>query len=131
MKTKLAICLIFCITAFYNVAQAEWLSESRAVRCLLGEASGEGYSGMYAVACAIRNRGTFKGVFGENAKHVDKESDETIQLAFKAWSESEQGEDVTKGATNWENIDAFGVPYWAKNMKKTIKIGHNTFYKPF
>jgi spore germination cell wall hydrolase CwlJ-like protein len=32
-------------------------------------------------------------------------------------------------ATHFENIEKFGTPYWAKNMKKIGKIGKHTYYE--
>ena len=122
---------------------AESMDRDRAVRAIIGEAEGEGYDGMYAVACGLRNRGSFDGVYGDRAVILHKGrlwrfkdgqpqyeiSTEIIQKAGKAWSNAEWGEDVTGGATHWENIDQFGVPYWARGLKKTAKIGSHTFYK--
>ena len=76
------------------------LPVSAPVRAVLGEAEGEGYQGMLAVACAIRNRGTLKGVYGLFAKRVY--STRSIALAEKAWAAS-RILDVTKGATGWGN----------------------------
>uniref|UniRef100_A0A6M3LN21 Putative cell wall hydrolase n=1 Tax=viral metagenome TaxID=1070528 RepID=A0A6M3LN21_9ZZZZ len=32
-------------------------------------------------------------------------------------------------ATHFENIEKFGVPYWAKKMKKIGKVGKHTYYE--
>ena len=104
------------------------ISESQAVRAIIGEASSEGYEGMLAVAGAIRNRGTLKGVYGLKAKHVDREPKWVWDLAWKAWRASACN-DVTCGATHWENIKAFGKPRWAYSMKETYRIKNHVFYK--
>lgn len=104
------------------------VDEAKAVHAILGEARGESYKGMYAVACAIRNRGHLRGVYGAKAD-VSDASDETIQLAYKAWHESEEGEDITSGADHWENVNAFGMPYWAKGRKPTLILGNHRFYR--
>ena len=111
-----------------NPANASYcIEKSKAIRAIIGEASGEGYKGMLAVACAIRNRGHLRGVYGLKAKHVDKEPQWVWDLATKAWTES-RAKDITNGATHWES-DTFKKPYWAKSMTKTVKIGHHQFYK--
>lgn len=123
--------LIFLIIYFFLIiwvqkANAEVL-ESKAIRAVIGEASNQGYQGMLAVACGIRNRGTLKGVYGLNAKHVDSEPGWVWEMALKAWKSSETI-DIVKGADHWENL-AYGKPYWAESMTKTVKIGCHTFWK--
>jgi len=86
--------LIFLILLlfFFLICANSWageLSPKTAVRAIIGEASGEGYQGMLAVACGIRNRGTLKGVYGLKAKHVDSEPQWVWDIAKKAWEESE------------------------------------------
>ena len=110
-------------------------TDQEAVRAIVGEASGEGgnklvlkHKSMYAIACALRNRGTLKGVYGLNAKHVNKEPAWVFDMALKAWLASEDGPDVTLGATHLDNLD-FQRPYWADSMIPTVKIGSHTFYK--
>ena len=60
------------------------------VRAIIGEASNQGYQGMLAVACGLRNRGTLSGVYGLNAAHVDNEPEWVWQSAMQAWFESEK-----------------------------------------
>ena len=126
--------LIFLILLlfFFLICANSWageLSPKTAVRAIIGEASGEGYQGMLAVACGIRNRGTLKGVYGLKAKHVDNEPQWVWKLAKKAYRASLTGKDITNGGTHWENTKAFGEPYWAKHMVVTARIGSHTFYK--
>jgi hypothetical protein len=104
------------------------IPDKLAIRAIIGEASNQGFRGMLACACALRNRGTLKGVYGVKAKHVDREPRWVWVQAGKAWEESKTN-DITLGATHWENVKAFGTPYWAKSMKKTVKIGNHQFYK--
>ncbi len=99
------------------------------IRAIMGEARCQGYDGMYAVACAIRNRGNLRGVYGLKDTKIDLEPDSVWKIAVRAWHDSEKGEDVTLGATSWENVEQFGKPWWAKSMIKTVKIGAHTFYK--
>ena len=104
------------------------IRDDQAVRAIIGEAANQGKTGMLAVACAIRNRGTLQGVFGLNARFVDRQPAWVWQRAREAWRQS-AGTDITGGATNWENTAAFGVPYWARSMKRTVRIGDHQFFK--
>lgn len=106
--------------------QAAEIPDNLAVRAIIGEASGEGYRGMLAVACGIRNRGTLHGVYGLNAKHVDREPAWVWDLARKAWAESAT-KDIVNGSGDWESID-YPRPYWAKRMIITARIGKHQFY---
>jgi hypothetical protein len=102
--------------------------DHQAIKAIIGENDKDGFAGMYAVACAIRNRGTLKGVHGRYKK-LWNVPDGTIMKASRAWHTSEYGRDVTKGATHWENVKAFGKPKWAKDMVVTATIGRHVFYK--
>ena len=111
-----------------DLAHAGEIAEEQAIRAILGEARGEGELGMYAVACAIRNRGSLRGVYGAKAKIPDL-TPELWQKASKAWFTSLEGTDMTGGATHWEAVQTFGKPYWADSMVRTVKIGNHTFYR--
>ena len=37
--------------------------------------------------------------------------------------------DSVKGGTHWENIEKFGVPYWAKKMVIVARHGRHTFWR--
>lgn len=109
-------------------AGAAVIPEALAVHAILGEARGEGYLGMYAVACAIRNRGTLRGVYGANA--VIRDADWNTRMAARAaWRLSKTGEDITLGADSWENTKAFGTPYWAVGKRPTYEYGNHRFFK--
>ena len=105
---------------------------------LIGEAASEGYEGMYAVACVYRNRlknnmplgcvalkrrdlDAFVRREGRKVEYIAKD---IIRKVFE-----ENGIDITKGATHYENIETFGLPKWAYSMVRTVKIGNHTFYK--
>jgi hypothetical protein len=107
------------------------IPEALALRAIAGEAEGESYEGMVALAEAIRNRGTLKGVYGLNAPRVKsgKVSKETYAKIKKAWKESETSNKVG-GADHWGNdsdLKKFEKEKWYSNMQKTIKIGNHTF----
>jgi hypothetical protein len=108
-------------------AHAAEVPESLAVKAIVGEASGEGYRGMLAVAGAIRNRGSLQRVYGTDASHVRNEPEWVWRLAKKAWEESRYV-DLSCGGTDWESTD-FPVPYWAKGMIITARVGKHLFYK--
>jgi hypothetical protein len=123
MKTFLIILFLgFATTSFAAIPKAQ------AVRAIIGEASSEGERGMLAVACAIRNRGTLKGVYGLNAKHVDNEPQWVWDRAEKVWEQSATI-DITGGADHWHNVSREGETYWTVKMTKTVKIGNHQFYK--
>ena len=122
----LIILLIFCL--IHCLVFADEIEQSKAIRAIIGEASNQGYTGMLAVACAIRNRGTLQGVYGLNAKHVNTEPQWVFNLAKKAWLAS-KSKDITNGATHWENIKAFGTPYWVASMVKVYAYKDQVFYR--
>ena len=118
-------------------ALASQVTEEQAVRAVLGEARGEGYKGMYAVACALRNRiritGDLKGVSGARAI-MEPISGELYQVAGKAWHLSLLGPDVTHGATCWlsdYDLKRDLNTEWAsgEGVQETAYIGHHHFYR--
>jgi hypothetical protein len=119
----------FIISLMAGCSIAAEIPQDKAVLAIIGEAEGEGYKGMLAVAGAIRNRGSLKGVYGLNAPRVVKHrySLATYKLAQQAWQESAFS-DITGGATHWEGTK-FKTPYWANGMIKTVVIGNQAFYK--
>jgi len=119
--------VILIIASCQDTAHASEIATETAIRCILGEASNQKFKGMLAVAGALRNRGTIKGVFGCSATHIDKEPSHSWALAHKAWAQSAYL-DLTKGATHWEALH-FPTPYWAPYMDKTVLIGDHQFYK--
>lgn len=127
--SRLLIVLILMMVPIQNCLGNPNFTDDQAIRAVVGEAAGEGYPGMYAVACALRNRGTLKGVYGLNAKHVKNEPAWVWQQASKALAQSEDGPDVTNGGTHWENIKTFGKPKWANSMTETARHGRHVFYK--
>lgn len=122
----LALALVF-IVASCGVVHASVIKDEDAIRAIIGEASSEGKDGMRAVASAIRNRGTLKGVYGLHAKHVNREPKWVWAMAKRAWADSKEY-DYANQATHWEGT-AFKVPYWAKSMKMVKQVGNQKFYK--
>jgi len=103
------------------------IDAKQAITAIIGEAEGEPFIGKVAVAEAIRNRKTLKGVYGLRSPRVKKASKKVWLEAERAWLESEKS-NLVKGADHWESID-FKVPGWAKGMIVTAQIGKHTFYK--
>lgn len=104
---------------------------------LIAEATSDGYDGMYAVCCVVRNRldrGMNTGLCGLKRKDLgafvkregekrEKEAREIIAKVF------EQGaEDVTQGATHFESV-RYKTPSWARGAVKTCRIGEHVFYR--
>ena len=104
------------------------IDPNQAIKAIVGEAENQGFLGMQAVAEAIRNRGTLDGVYGLKSSRLKKAPKWVFMQAEKAWEASESS-NLVKGATHWENIKAFGVPYWAKSMKKTATVKDHAFYR--
>jgi hypothetical protein len=136
------------ILFFTSCAHAQEIPEDQAVKAIIGEAENQGYDGMLAVSCALRNRGTLRGVFGVNAPRVKKGlyTRGTYLKAKEAWNESKLDEanmtldkygtpilidkcSFMKGANSWENLNAFGKPYWADTCKQTVIVKDHVFFK--
>ncbi len=94
------------------------------VKAIVGEAAGDGYAVQVAVACAIRNRGSLKGVYGVNAKHNATEPAWVWRQADRAWTESGQ-HDVTRGATHFGNADDVHKGTF-RGLKLTVVVGEGT-----
>ena len=108
-------------------AQAE-INPALAQKALIGEAANQGLKGMIACGEVIRRRGNLKGIYGlKRESFISAQPKWVHQMAKKAWQESSKT-NLTKGATHWENVKAFGRPKWAKKMKKTAVIGDHVFY---
>ena len=103
------------------------------VKAIVGEALPD-YQSMYAIACAIRNRGTLQGVYGLHAKHVETASEFVFGKAELAWRQSAIKPDVVKGATHW--LSDYDLKHskpkriaFRKQMIETAYIGQTHFYR--
>ncbi len=103
---------------------------------IMAEAVSEGYQGMYAVACVIRNRGgDLNGFCGAKRKDIsqfcDRQDGRFISQAreIERMVFEQSAPDSTYGATHFENIEKYGMPWWARGMTITAKIGEHTFFK--
>ncbi len=128
MKLKSILVAGLTLAASVKVSAADMpLPASKAVRAILGESGGSGFRGMLAVACALRHRGTFQGVYGLNNPVVDRQPESAWKLARRAWRESAK-RDIVAGADHWGNARdvATGVFY---GMTLTAAVGGNYFFK--
>ena len=120
----LAMVLILCA----GLANAGEISEDVAVRVLIGEAGNQGEHGMICVAEVLRHRGSTKGFYGLKAKHVDSQPAWVWEQARRAWRKSATT-NFTSQASHFENVEAFGIPSWARGMRIVYKYKAHTFYK--
>lgn len=104
---------------------------------ILREAAGEGYIGMYAVCCVVRNRlavGMHHGLVGMKRKDLEHfvlhEYGKTQQDAIKAVDNifCHNALDITKGALYFESTD-FINRQWFTGKIILVKIGKHYFYK--
>lgn len=101
------------------------IPEAVAIKCLMGEARGEGQRGMQLVGEVLRRRGNTQGMYGCNAKF---NAPEWVRVkAKKAWADSAKS-NITNRATHFESIK-FETPYWAKSMDVVYKFKNHVFYK--
>lgn len=103
------------------------LTDSNAIRCIVGESGNQPYRGMVGVANVIRTRKNLNGFYGFHNPIVNKQPKWVWEQATKAWHESKTN-NIVGGATHFESIH-FKKPYWAYSMKETIRIKDHIFYK--
>ena len=100
------------------------------VRAIIGEASGEDYLGMLAVAVGLRNRGTLQGVYGLYAKHIDNEPDYIWGQAAEAWIESERNRIHDGNYWGSKTVDKKWVGKMeAEGFVKVYEYKNHVFYK--
>ena len=132
--------LLFALFIMAGCVQAQTITEEKAVRAELGEAENQGYDGMLAIACAIRHRGSLRGVYGYKAiKLVNGHyyrgkrqiGYKAVQDAKTAWVESSQV-DTVNGATGWGNeadLNKFCSQAWWNKCIVTARVGSHWFYR--
>ena len=128
--------LVFCKGCHASIIYPDKddVIDQQSIKAIIGEAENQGHDGMLAVACGIRNRGTLKGVFGLHAPRVRKHlySELTYNEAQYVWNESLniiECDNIIHGAQYWENVNAFGLPYWARGMVKTAVVRDHVFFR--
>lgn len=118
-------CLRGCLS---DPAWSAEIPQEKAIRVIVGEASNQGFKGMVCVAEVIRHKGSLKGFYVLHAPHSAHEPKWVWNMARIAWYRSKTT-NLTKYADHFENIHAFGCPYWIRNCVKTFSYRDHVFYK--
>ena len=109
LAVKALASLVWLFAALTSPVDARTVSDTEAVRAIVGEASTQGIDGMTAVGEVIRRRGSVKGLYGYNAMATRLEPEWVWEQARRAWKRSETT-NLSRGATLFENVYAFGFP---------------------
>ena len=131
---KRALLILFSLAALASDANGERagvrcpaLTPKTAAQAIIGEAGGETFTTQVAVACALRNRGTLRGVYGVNNPVVAHASAQQWARARLAWLTARQ-RDLVAGCRY------FGCPadapyFAALGLKPAFRSGTITFYR--
>ena len=103
------------------------IKDADAIRAIVGEAGGEGHPGMLAVACAIRHRGTLRGVYGLTNSSIYHQSAKIWRQARAAWAES-TSKDTVRGATHWGTIEDVETGTYS-GMVCVAVVGKHYFFR--
>jgi len=141
-----AFVFYFAIQSFSQGQSVLTDSQKIVAMTLLGEARGEGYAGMYAVACVIKQRATNRNltpaqvclqrkqfscwnIKDPNRAKLPKllETDAGYWAKVLAVNLSQLKSDHVKGADHY--CARRSNPYWAKGKKPVCIIGNHKFYK--
>ena len=106
------------------------ISDSDAVRAIIGEGASQSDAALAGIASAIHNRGTLRGVYGLFNPVVDTASGALWARARRAWNLAKTGGDPE----DIRGCKFFGcptdVPWFHKHGFIAVKtIGQITFYK--
>ena len=104
------------------------------VQVILTEAAGESEEGQVAVGEVLRNRHwSLRGFAGLKRPDLKQflagQNVQAVARAQRSLLRARGGSHIVGGATHFENVEAFGMPWWAKKMRVTAKISHHTFFK--
>lgn len=133
VRLLIGLVLMICLTGngiTKNIPDNLW-------KGLIAEAVNQGYIGMYAVCCVVRNRialdlgAGLNGLKRQNLESfVAKQGLRYTLMAKNAYRAvfERNGFDITFGATHFESTD-FPKPKWAENMTETVRVGRHIFYK--
>lgn len=138
-NTRLVLCLALIASSCESSPQpawAEWNSnlEETYVQIILSEAAGEPVDGQIAVCEVLRNRHWstrgFAGIKRADLREfLAGQTPKAFDRAWTAYRRARAGSQLARGATHYENTEAFGTPWWSKKMTKVAKIGRHTFFK--
>lgn len=131
MKLLTNLLLIGVLGLWQGIGMAGEIPEDKAIKAILGEA-GPSDEERLAIAFALRNRGTLKGVYG----HQEAPTASDYQKAGKAWHTALNGlkNDPTHGADHWlsdwdlKNAKPRLTAFRFK-MTETAYIGTTHFYR--
>lgn len=152
MKTiLLTIALLLSLPAFADIHKDyDYLHTSEKIIALtiLGEARGEGKSGMYAVACVLRQRAInrkmkvdevcwqykqFECWTGKGINDLAHLFDESKQMRYAIELARSLNRNIKFDRTYVNNADHYCTlktnPYWAKGKKPVKIIGNHKFFK--
>lgn len=125
------ILLVAVVLLATQIAWAE-VSAKAAVRVILGEAADQDFRTKLAVAEVIRRRKTLSVFSAARRPHLQQFADaqpKRVQKeARRAW-ESSAYTNIADGATHFENVAAFGEPWWSREMIAVAHFGKLTFYR--
>ena len=103
-------------------------TDQEAIKTIVGEASNQGYKGMVCVGEVIRHNSTLKPFYGFKAMNHRHEPVWVWKQATRAWYASKTS-NLTRGANHFENINAFGEPFWVKSCVLTFEYRDHKFYR--
>lgn len=125
----LGVCLLMSgLMLIGSCKVAHAYTDNQAIRVLVGEASNQGEIGMICVGEVLRHKGSIKGFYGYSARHSAKEPHWVWEMARRAWISSKTS-NYTHFADHFENIHAFGTPYWVKYCVFTFEYRDHKFFK--
>lgn len=101
---------------------------------VLTEAAGEPFECQVGVAEVLRNRSWnhrgFAGIRRKDLRQFLSRQPTWVHAQVKkALRAAQQGSDLTRQATHFENVEAFGLPRWARRMERTARLGRLTFFR--
>ena len=140
-KMNISILLITTVLLLTANAQAK-NADPNLWKSVVAEAAGEGYPGMWAVACCVRNRYNAKMDSGLSSTHrrdlnnfvwrqgreIERQAKEIIFLVFYKGA-MDASIDTTHGAIYFESTDfPKNIRSFDRKYKRVAKIGKHIFY---
>jgi len=132
MKIILAIVIVILIASALDAKDIPLccLSDTQAVRIIMGEAAGEVYRGKLAIACVLRNRNSANGFYGtkRSIAWCEAQGPKAHADSLRAWRESANN-DITGGCTlEGGMMDDYYFQH-TLHLKPVLTIGRQRFYK--